>query len=69
MKYLFSCFAVLLLLTSGCTTQAATKDDFNIVLITIDTLRADHLSCYGYERETSPNIDELQKKESFLKIL
>lgn len=31
----------------------------NIVLITIDTLRADHLSCYGYERKTSPNIDSL----------
>jgi len=30
-----------------------------IVLITIDTLRADHLSCYGYERRTSPNIDSL----------
>jgi arylsulfatase A-like enzyme len=29
----------------------------NIVLITIDTLRADHLSCYGYYRKTSPNID------------
>ncbi|QPV64351.1 sulfatase [Halosimplex litoreum] len=26
----------------------------NIVLITFDALRADHLSCYGYERETSP---------------
>ena len=62
MKYLFSCFAVLLLLTSGFTTQAATNDDFNIVLITIDTLRADHLSCYGYERETSPNIDEIAEK-------
>jgi arylsulfatase A-like enzyme len=32
---------------------------FNIVLITIDTLRADHLSCYGYERKTSPNMDSL----------
>jgi arylsulfatase len=28
-----------------------------IVLITIDTLRADHLGCYGYGRETSPSID------------
>lgn len=28
-----------------------------LILITIDTLRADHLGCYGYERETSPNID------------
>ena len=29
----------------------------NVVLISIDTLRADHLSLYGYERTTSPNID------------
>jgi len=29
----------------------------NIVLISIDTLRADHLSCYGYGRTTSPEID------------
>jgi len=31
----------------------------NIILISIDTLRADHLSCYGYQRETSPNLDQL----------
>ncbi|MEE8525820.1 MAG: sulfatase [Thermoanaerobaculia bacterium] len=31
----------------------------NVFLIVIDTLRADHLSCYGYGRETSPNIDRL----------
>ncbi len=31
----------------------------NIILITLDTLRADHLSCYGYERETSPFIDKI----------
>jgi arylsulfatase A-like enzyme len=29
----------------------------NIVLVSIDTLRADHLSLYGYERPTSPGID------------
>jgi len=29
------------------------------VLIAVDMLRADHLSCYGYPRETSPNIDRL----------
>jgi arylsulfatase A-like enzyme len=28
-----------------------------IVVITIDTLRADRLGCYGYGRDTSPNID------------
>lgn len=31
----------------------------NIVLITIDSLRADHLHCYGYSVQTSPNIDQL----------
>ncbi len=31
----------------------------NIVLISVDTLRADHLSCYGYERPTSPTWDAL----------
>lgn len=31
----------------------------NVVILTIDTLRADHLGCYGYPRETSPTIDSL----------
>ncbi len=29
----------------------------NLVLISLDTLRADHLGVYGYERPTSPNLD------------
>jgi arylsulfatase A-like enzyme len=29
----------------------------NIILLAIDTLRADHLGCYGYTKGTSPNID------------
>ncbi len=37
-------------------------EDYNVVLIFIDTLRADHLSSYGYFRKTSPNIDQLAKK-------
>ena len=31
----------------------------NVVFIVIDTLRADHLGCYGASRETSPHIDHL----------
>jgi arylsulfatase A-like enzyme len=31
----------------------------DVVLILIDTLRADHLGCYGYEKETTPNLDRL----------
>ena len=31
----------------------------NIVFVLIDTLRSDHLGCYGYDRATSPFIDQL----------
>ncbi len=31
----------------------------NIILISLDTLRPDHLGCYGYHRDTSPAIDRL----------
>lgn len=34
----------------------------NVILILIDTLRSDHLSCYGYNQKTSPNIDKLAKE-------
>nr|HEX4318823.1 sulfatase-like hydrolase/transferase [Kofleriaceae bacterium] len=33
--------------------------DFDVLLITIDTTRADHLGAYGYARPTSPQIDRL----------
>lgn len=40
----------------------------NVLLITVDALRADHLGCYGYPRNTSPNIDKLAKEgATFLK--
>lgn len=46
---------IILLLHSGCN-----KDDRpNILLIVIDTLAADHMSCYGYHRDTSPAMDSL----------
>ena len=35
---------------------------FNILLITIDALRADHLGCYGYKQNTSPYIDNLTRE-------
>lgn len=37
----------------------ANRDDLNFVFILIDTLRADRLGSYGYDRETSPNLDYL----------
>lgn len=46
----------------GMCAVSKTEKDHNIVLITIDALRADHLSCYGYGRNTSPNIDNIAEK-------
>lgn len=40
-------------------------DPPSIVLVTIDTLRADHLGCYGYHRDTSPRIDQLAAEGVF----
>ena len=34
----------------------------NVLLIGVDTLRRDHLGCYGYGPDTSPAIDELARK-------
>ena len=39
----------------------------NVILIMVDTLRADHLSSYGYFRKTSPNIDKLSLDSIFFK--
>jgi len=36
----------------------------NVILISLDTLRPDHLGCYGYPRDTSPNIDSLAKESA-----
>jgi choline-sulfatase len=37
------------------------RDDLNVVFVLIDTLRSDRLSAYGYERPTSPTLDQLAK--------
>jgi arylsulfatase A-like enzyme len=34
----------------------------NVLLISVDTLRADHLSAYGYPRHTSPNLERLARR-------
>ncbi|HOO78724.1 MAG TPA: sulfatase-like hydrolase/transferase, partial [bacterium] len=38
---------------AGCGREAPAP----VVLVSVDTLRADHLGCYGYERPTSPALD------------
>ena len=40
---------------------APARNSPNVLVIVVDTLRADHLSSYGYSRTTSPNIDALAR--------
>ncbi len=36
----------------------------NVILISVDTLRADHLGCYGLPRKVSPNLDEFSQSSA-----
>jgi arylsulfatase A-like enzyme len=47
---------VLVLALYGC---GRNEDRPSILLITLDTTRADRLSCYGYDKPTTPNLDRL----------
>ena len=49
------------LMVSGCLVAARppAKSSPNVVLITLDTMRADHLGCYGYKLIQTPNLDAL----------
>jgi len=64
LKRLFYLFGVILLILFfsiiwGCSSEPLPK---NIIIVSLDTLRADHLGCYGYAVKTSPNIDALAQK-------
>ncbi len=41
------------------TAAAGPVGRYNVLLISLDSLRADHVGCYGYQRDTSPSIDKL----------
>jgi arylsulfatase A-like enzyme len=56
---IFTALAIIFLAFSW---QVNAKPDLkNIIIISIDTLRADHLGCYGYPLDTSPHIDALAR--------
>ena len=60
MKFWFAAVLVApFLFACGEAEPPRTHAGINVVLLTIDTLRADHLSSYGYQRQTSPAIDGL----------
>ena len=56
---------ILISLLSALTAVAAEPQPaprYNLLVISIDTLRADHLTCYGYNRDTSPHLDQLARE-------
>jgi arylsulfatase A-like enzyme len=57
-------FCCLLWLISCTNTGSLSKTDTNVILIIIDTLRADHLGIYGYNKNTSPNIDKFAQNNT-----
>jgi arylsulfatase len=64
-KLLVSLLMSILILFGAC--QKASETKSNLILITVDTLRADHLGIYGYKRQTSPNLDQLAKEGIWFK--
>ena len=54
--------AVLLVLAAGLFFAGCAPKRENVVLIVVDTLRADRLGCYGHDRPTSPFIDGLARR-------
>ena len=53
--------ATALVVLVGCPVSTAPAGAQGAILISIDTLRPDHLGCYGYDRATSPQIDRFRR--------
>ena len=51
-----------LLLNLTACSKKPSHNNYNLLFISIDTLRADRLGLYGYGRETSPNLDKFAKE-------
>jgi arylsulfatase A-like enzyme len=56
------CLRPSFLATASAAGPEAGASNPNIVLITLDTVRADHLSLYGYPRPTTPNLDKWARR-------
>src|SRR5947209_1922838 len=54
-------FCALAALLCAAQTHAHKRSDPDVFLVTIDTLRADHVHCYGYDRGATPALDGLAK--------
>src|SRR3954468_14405414 len=70
-RFALSFCAGMLILLSGCSSEARKSADgggqisalrrLNVVLVTIDTLRADRLACYGNPNVETPELDQFAR--------
>lgn len=63
----FCVLGVCLVLNTACNRRSTSApvrkhEGPNVVLISLDTTRSDHLGCYGYDKPVSPRIDELAER-------
>ena len=56
-RVLLHSFAIASMGLTACDSVDELPKPPNILLVSIDSLRADHLGCYGYQRDTSPALD------------
>lgn len=59
---IFLVFQLFILLSSCNVNNRTVKKPQYIIFISLDTLRADHLGCYGYDKNTSPAIDRIAEE-------
>jgi arylsulfatase A-like enzyme len=59
LRAVLAAFGAVAGLSAGCGETSGPAQPPNVLLVSIDTLRADHLSSYGYERNTTPHLDAL----------
>jgi arylsulfatase A-like enzyme len=60
--FLFLLLAVAALSLASCGGPGAAERPLNFIVVLVDTLRADRLGVYGYERDTSPNVDAFARE-------
>ena len=65
LDHVFLCGALIGLACSGSPVWAG--EPASVLFVTVDTLRADRMASYGYERSTSPNIDELVQRGTYFR--
>lgn len=56
------CSLLVLAVLGACGAPPSERPGWNVIVVLVDTLRADHLSLYGYGRDTSPRLEALAER-------